>query len=348
MKNYSWQKFAFRSIASILFVLAASAIWTACTEEASLKGPGDDAASASVKSTSKWGDYNVISEGSDDGTVWTYTITRATAKAKNLSHFIIDLQTCGDQSATFANIVSATLNGAPADLRPTEGWGTGCDPQASTFNFVKIQGSAATSWVIVITFDRGYAPAQTTGWLKAGTTCSINTLTDGIANINGPGCPLGDPCSYSQGFFFANGQANNGALAFWTNGLTIGGYTYVGAQGNQIWNTDRGRGGDQTLNAFFQLGAVRLSGVESNVQADADLIDKYFSLVGNSVLNPCGNKTCSNTPSTTCYGLVNVLEEGPTRNCRPIANPYSYINLPASVSYTVTDEFGNTSTVTIT
>lgn len=84
-------------------------------------------------------------------------------------------------------------------------------------------------------------------------------------------------CSYSQGYFFANGSYRNGASVLWTNKLTIGGVTYDQAQGRVLWDANNGPGKDTTLNAFFQLGAVRLSGVAGAVAADAAIIDKYFN-----------------------------------------------------------------------
>ncbi len=226
-------------------------------------------------SGSNLGDYNVDVQVNADGSLWTYTITRANNKAKNLSHFIIDLGNCGDESASFVNIIYATVNGAPANLSPSEGAGTGCDPQAITTNFVKVNFEAASSWVLVIKFDRGYYEyTNAATWLKAGTSCN-----QGVSIA--PGCPREEYCSFSQGFFFANGSFNNGASASWVDGLTIGGVTYTQAEGNQIWNIDRGPGGNVMLNAFFQLGAVRLSGVEAAVQSHADVIEAYFAAKGN-------------------------------------------------------------------
>jgi len=248
-------------------------------------------------STSQWGDYNVSVTVSPDGTVWTYTITRLKPKAKDLSHFIIDLNNCGDQSATFGDIVWATVNGSPANLSPTEGSGTTCNPQATTTNFVKFDDlQSATSWVLVLKFDRGYSIAETAAaWIKAGTSCNQGT-------VSGPGCPTENYCSFSQGFFFANGAVNNGAGQFWVNGLTIGGVTYTQAQGNNAWFIDRGKGGDQTLNGFFQLGAIRLSGIESEVAADAAIIEAYFTGLNifTTLVTTTGN------------------------------NPYTYFNLPAT------------------
>lgn len=229
------------------------------------------AAKGSSNSTSSIADYNIALSVSTDGQVWTYTITRTKASAKNLSHIILDLNNCGDKSATFADIISATINGAPADLKPTEGSGTDCNPQAVTTNFVKISFTAATQWVLVITYDRGYERYDLAkGWVKAGTSCNQGT-------IPAPGCPKENYCSFSQGYFFAGGTENNGASAFWVNGLTIGGKTYTQTQGTDFWSIDKGKGADQTMNAFFQLGAVRLSSVESNVAADAAIIDSYFA-----------------------------------------------------------------------
>lgn len=248
-------------------------------------------------STSQWGDYNISVTVSADGTIWTYTITRLKPKAKDLSHFIIDLNNCGDQSASFGDIVWATVNGSPANLSPTEGSGTTCNPQATTINFVKFDNlPSATSWVLVLKFDRGYSIADTaSAWIKAGTSCNMGT-------IPGPGCPKEEYCSFSQGFFFANGAVNNGASQFWVNGLTIGGVTYTQLQGNNAWFIDRGKGGDQTMNGFFQLGAVRLSGAESEVAADAAIIEAYFTGLDifTTVVTTSGN------------------------------NPYTYFNLPAT------------------
>ncbi|MFZ9982845.1 MAG: hypothetical protein ACO3FI_12525 [Cyclobacteriaceae bacterium] len=342
MKSSLKTSFAGRSIAKVLFVLASMTLWMACTEDSGMLNPSDEASSASSNSTSRWGDYNYNVEVSDDGTKWTYTISKVSSKSKNLSHFIIDLQNCGDQSATFANLISATVNGQAADIRPNEGQGTGCDPYAATTNFVKINFPiAASTYVIVITFDSGYDVfAGARAWQKAGTSCNIGT-------VGAPGCPKGSKCSFSQGFFFANGSWRNDADVIWedNNGLTIGGYNYSHDNGTTLWETDKGKGGDQTLNAFFQLGAVRLSGTEASVSVeDVALIDKYFELVGRSIVTNCGSFDCSvNDP--VCYGLVTL--QPCNKNRQPTGNPYTYVNLPASVSYTVTVE-DITTTVTIT
>jgi hypothetical protein len=255
----------------------------------------DDTNLKAAASSSQWSDYSIALSVSTDGSLWTYTITRTKTNAKNLSHFIIDLNGCGSESATFGDIVWATVNGNPADLAQTEGSGTTCNPQATTTNFVKFDNlPSATSWTLVMKLDRGYSTVSNAAvWIKAGNSCS-----QGL--VSGPGCPLDSYCSYSQGYFFANGAVNNGASNFWSNGLVIGGINYSQIEGNTAWNINRGRGGDQTLNSFFQLGAVRLSGVDSQVSANVAIIDTYFT----------GIDIFSTLITTTG------------------SNPYSYFNLP--------------------
>ena len=227
-------------------------------------------------SESAYSDYAVNVTTSPDGSIWTYTITKSKPNSKNISHFIINLDNCGEASATFANIIGASVNGVLANLVPTEGQGTGCDPQNITENFVKVNLEAATSWVITIKFDKGYFATPSTSWIKAGTSCNTGSVLS-------PGCPMFDDplCSFSQGFFFANGALNNGSSDFWIDGLNIGGVTYTQQQGMELWRTDRGYGGNQTLNGFFQLGAARLSGIEGEVQDQANIIDAYFTSIGN-------------------------------------------------------------------
>jgi len=230
-----------------------------------------------------FGDYNIVVQVSPDGKVWTYTITKLRANVRNLSHFILDLQNCGEHSAVFGNIQSATVNGVAANLEPNEGWGTGCNP--TTTNFVKINFDGNSNvLVLVITFSKGFAQTTGAAWAKAGTSCTSGTTTV-------PGCPLTEDCSFSQGYFFANGSLQNGAAALWVDGLTIGGVTYSHTDGMNFWTIDRGRGGNQTMNAFFQLGAVRLSEAETDVAADALIIDTYFQGldVRNSILTNSGN-----------------------------------------------------------
>lgn len=237
---------------------------------------------ASLASTSSFSDYSISLIVSPDGSLWTYTITKTKTNAKTLSHFIISLDNCGENSATFSDVISTTVNGISTDISTSEGSGTGCNPQETTTNFIKFPSfSAANSWTIVIQFDRGYETfASGIAWIKAGSSCNQGT-------IPAPGCPKEDRCSYSQGYFFSNGADNNGSSAMWTNGVTIGGINYTQDQGMTLWNNNNGPGKDTTLNAFFQLGAVRLSGVESEVASYAAIIDAYFSGINvtNSFIN---------------------------------------------------------------
>ena len=88
---------------------------------------------------------------------------------KDLGHFILDLDSCGDQSPTLANIVSATVNGVdwPDQMEASEGR-TGCD--VASQNFVKFDNlPAADTHVVEFTLDDVYPPMDTTAWLKART-----------------------------------------------------------------------------------------------------------------------------------------------------------------------------------
>src|SRR5687767_2564924 len=68
---------------------------------------------------------------------WRYTIAKTDPDAKDLGHFIVNLASCGDQSPTATDIVSATVNGVDwsAYLQTSDGGGTGCE--ITSANFVK-------------------------------------------------------------------------------------------------------------------------------------------------------------------------------------------------------------------
>jgi hypothetical protein len=129
------------------------------------------------------GDYNVVvgTSQAGGGATWTYTITKATTDMKDLGHFIINFNNCGDQSPTLAHIVSATVDGVNwlDQIEATEG-NTGCDVDSP--NFVKFNNlPAADTHVIEFTLDDIYPTVETTAWLKAGRVCMRKGLL-------GPGC----------------------------------------------------------------------------------------------------------------------------------------------------------------
>jgi hypothetical protein len=129
------------------------------------------------------GAYNLTVQTSQagGGSTWTYTITKAASDAKDLGHFIIDFNNCGDQSPTRAHIVSARVNGVDwlPLLETTEGR-TGC--YIASTNFVKFDDlPAADTYIIELTLDDVYPTVETTGWLKAGDACLRQALI-------GPGC----------------------------------------------------------------------------------------------------------------------------------------------------------------
>jgi len=129
------------------------------------------------------GDYNVTVAASQANgrSTFTYTIVKATADTKDLGHFIINFNICGDESPTLAHIVSATVDGADwwGQLEASEG-NTGCEVDST--NFVKFDNlPAADTHIIEFTLDDVYPIMDTTGWFKAGQTCLKKSLP-------GPGC----------------------------------------------------------------------------------------------------------------------------------------------------------------
>jgi hypothetical protein len=128
------------------------------------------------------GTYNIdfIASRADDSSTWRYTITKVD-NAKDLGHFILDFDDCGNQSPTIANIRSVTVNGVDwlGNITAAEGH-TGCG--VTSPNFVKFDNlPAADKYVIEFTLDNIYGEFNTTGWLKAGTSCVRQALS-------GPGC----------------------------------------------------------------------------------------------------------------------------------------------------------------
>jgi hypothetical protein len=117
----------------------------------------------------------------DGRSTWRYTIDKTTAETKNLGHFILDLDSCGNQGPTIANVVSATVNGVDWSdhLESSEGR-TGCN--VASPNFVKFDDlPAADTHVVEFTLDDIHPPMDTTAWLKAGRSCRRTPVL-------GPGC----------------------------------------------------------------------------------------------------------------------------------------------------------------
>ncbi len=302
MKTISWQSFSSSKLLRVFFTILMVVFWTACADDSqNIQGPDADAASkGSLKSTSSFSDYNISVVVSTDGTLWTYTIDKAKSSAKTLSHLIINLGNCGDESATFSDIIEATVNGTPAYFVNTEGSGTTCNPQATTNNFVKIGNFPAVStWVIVIKFDRGYSQVSTSGWVKAGTSCNSGA-------IPGPGCPIGEYCSMSQGYYFATGSFTNGADDVWTaaQGLTIGGQNYSHTEGASFWDVNTGRGAADEMRAFFQLGALKLSNVNpTDLTDEIATVEAYFVALPKVAITTCTETNGPHVVSFNCFNL---------------------------------------------
>jgi len=136
--------------------------------------------SSNGNSTANATDYDITV--TKNGKTWTYVITKKPG-AKGVSHFILDLENCpGRQTLSINSIVSATVNGVAAKLESSEG-NTGCDVASVTSNFVKFDDLPdASTYTIVFVLDKEYGNVlETTGWIKAGTSCFSYVL-------NGPCC----------------------------------------------------------------------------------------------------------------------------------------------------------------
>ncbi len=128
------------------------------------------------------GTYNIdlIASRADDTSTWRYTITKAD-NPKDLGHFIVDFDNCGDQSPTIDNIRSVTVNGVDWSGKITASEGN-TDCGLTSPNFVKFDDlPAADQYVIEFTLDDIYAEMNTTALLKAGRSCLGQA-------VSGPGC----------------------------------------------------------------------------------------------------------------------------------------------------------------
>jgi hypothetical protein len=289
-------------VLSTLSVLTAMVFMIACSEEniapkSSSTNVKDGSTKGSTNSTSLAADYDI--NVSVDGKTWTYTVTRKPG-AKALSHFIVDLNNCSDESASLADVLSASVNGVAVSLKDTEGSGTGC--AITSNNFIKFDNLDNSSvYVLSFTLDRVYSRLETAaGWVKAGTSC--NQIV-----VPAPGCPVGEACSMSQGFYFGNGAYNNGAAGVWAaaGGVTLGGNTYTMAEGHELWDS-KGIHQYAVAKAFFQYATIQLSQTdlsnEPELQAAVDVIEAYFLAVPK--LTPANAATINSSALNTYAGFI--------------------------------------------
>jgi hypothetical protein len=297
---------------NVFSIMATMLMMFACSEEyitpknstTSLK---DGSTKGSSNSTSLASDYSISL--SVDGKTWTYTITRNPG-AKALSHFIVDLNNCGDESASLADVLSASVNGVAVTLKDTEGSGTGC--VITSNNFIKFDNlDNSPVYVLSFTLDRAYSRLETAaGWVKAGTSCSQIVVT-------APGCPIGEACSMSQGYYFGNGAINNGAAEVWAaaGGVTLGGNTYSMTEGGALWDT-KGIHQYAVAKAFFQYSTIQLSQTdltnEPELQAAMDAIEAYFLTVPK--LTSANAATINNSALNTYAGFIGNWVE--TNHCQ--------------------------------
>ncbi len=153
----------------------------ACSTRNSLNGEIKTSNESALSGGQNPGTYKISlnTTQSADAYVWTYTIAR-NQQAKDVGYFVLNLGNPDNGSPTIANIVSARVNGVDwtGKIKNTNG-NTACT--IGTTNFVKFEElGTADQYVIELKLDTVYARVNTTGWVKAGTTCTM-------MNVQGPG-----------------------------------------------------------------------------------------------------------------------------------------------------------------
>lgn len=193
MKSMDWLALTRITVSRVLGIAAVAVFAFACSDGS------DDVATSADASARKNGQLNgndepngncesapadyIIGAPLVEGATWTYTITTLPG-AKCISHFIIDLNNCpgAEPPLSTALITNATVNGAPATVKSSEGEGTGCTVDSdSIIKFDDIV--CATTYVISFTLPQVYGNnLATSAWIKAGCSCHEYT-------IQGPCCP---------------------------------------------------------------------------------------------------------------------------------------------------------------
>lgn len=249
---------------------------------------------APATTSSNCGLYNVqVAKTYDaalDQTTFTWTLYNtapgngSNGTAQNLSHW--DMPLC-ERAAT--HLVSASINGVP--FTPTYV----VDPSMSCvttpvlkFNF-GTTGTTANTYVVVLIGKYSIDP-NAIGYFKAGTDCCTRPFQGVSCDI-----PTENPCSLSQGYWFANASHSwNGQT------VTLGGYTYTQAQGQALWAFKPGGSGGGAYKAFFQASAVILSIPAADIPAAlaADIATI------NAALSGLGKLTITNRPIISAAALT--------------------------------------------
>jgi hypothetical protein len=113
MRCRAWHLAAFRNI--LLTGLLTGSVVTAHQEG---RRPAD-----APTGPENAGAYDVVVETSQDGggSTWRYTITKAGSDTKDLGHFIVNFNTCGDQSPALGHIVSMEWIGSASSRHQKAG-----------------------------------------------------------------------------------------------------------------------------------------------------------------------------------------------------------------------------------
>lgn len=223
------------------------------------------------QSTFTWTLVNTAPGNGKDGTT-----------AQDLSHW--DMQLC-ERAAQ--NIVSST--GSYIAVDPSMPCVSG---SILKFDY-GTSGSTPTVYTLVLTGK--YSIGSATGYFKAGTDCCTRTF-DGVSCV-----VTENPCSFSQGYWFANtAHSWNGQT------VTLGGNTYTQAEGQALWDAFPGGKGGSATKVFYQASAIILSIPSANVPAAlaADIATINAALTGLGKLTPANHPNVTDANAVTAAGHI--------------------------------------------
>jgi hypothetical protein len=250
-----------------------------------------------------------IVDNSNGTFTWTWSVFNpnlgngSNGTAQNLSHWVVKLGSC----VLFENVVGGAISTDGTTFTPfTPTW----EQDASFLN------TCGVSTGNVLKFDKG-----TTGAAKSYYQLTINRDVEidtevlahyksgnntpcGTFNFPGFGCERlteDEGCSLSQGFWFASSQA------VWpVTGVTVGGQTYIKAEGLVIWNSSNKGGIADSKKGFLQVAAIKLSGSTvlstATVWADVAIVEAWLATLPK--LTPTNVKTYSNPDVAAAAGRI--------------------------------------------
>jgi len=314
-----------------VFVIAAAAVmgtfaFVGCQKDvqsSSLNASAKNAKPAPVNPGSCTG-YQVslaIDKLSEPGkTIFTWTIINpkpgngANGTLQNLSHWDFVPSTCLDNN--WQDLLSASVNTGSGwmQILPTpmiqpdpsmNNGGNACYANdVFKFNF-GTNGSTPTQYRIVMLGS--WNTSDLTVYYKSGATTGCCTT---VLPGKGIGCREDEPCSFSQGYWFANNEMHPGGVHPWPADANVAGQNYTNAEGLDIWNASNAGGIKDMKKGFTQLAALRLStaGADpSALSAAITTIESWLGSIGEKVSS--ANLRNQTAAEIALYGNANLAAE---------------------------------------